>query len=242
MKTISTKAKIIAAVVIVLIAAIIVTAISVSSAAKKKELEGYARAEQKVCEDIVLPIAEKHGLDDTFFVKLIPEPEYENVNCLGYFNSESFSNLSDEDKFLFMCEISDKSKKLRYDAFPNHNSYDWSIYMPGESKIHTQKQDYYKHSLEIILTSGDDEYTCSGNYTYNEQYEGCLYKNGSEIYSHYVKTEPKKRPSSSSGKCIICNGTGYVKYYYGESDLEAYLAGQDPYTVGKCTSCNGRGY
>lgn len=42
-------------------------------------------------------------------------------------------------------------------------------------------------------------------------------------------------------KCIVCNGTGYVRYYYGESDLEAYLTGHDPYTVGECTSCDGEG-
>ncbi|MBO5935582.1 MAG: hypothetical protein J6Q94_08870 [Clostridia bacterium] len=45
----------------------------------------------------------------------------------------------------------------------------------------------------------------------------------------------------SSGKCAVCNGSGYVKYYYGSSDLEAYLSGHDPYTVGKCTSCGGTG-
>lgn len=46
---------------------------------------------------------------------------------------------------------------------------------------------------------------------------------------------------SSSGKCIVCNGTGTVKYYYGSSDLEAWLSGHDAYTFGKCTSCNGTG-
>lgn len=44
--------------------------------------------------------------------------------------------------------------------------------------------------------------------------------------------------SNGSKKCSVCNGTGYVKYYYGDSDLQAYLDGYDPYTVGKCTSCN----
>lgn len=43
-------------------------------------------------------------------------------------------------------------------------------------------------------------------------------------------------------KCAVCNGSGYVKYYYGDSDLQAYLDGYDPYTVGKCTSCKGKGY
>lgn len=48
-------------------------------------------------------------------------------------------------------------------------------------------------------------------------------------------------PSTTREKCAICNGTGYVRYYYGSSDLEAILSGYDPYTVGKCTSCDGKG-
>lgn len=42
---------------------------------------------------------------------------------------------------------------------------------------------------------------------------------------------------NDSGECPRCNGSGYIKYYYGDSDLQAYLDGQNPYTVGKCTSC-----
>lgn len=47
--------------------------------------------------------------------------------------------------------------------------------------------------------------------------------------------------TESGGKCIVCNGTGYVRYYYGSSDLEAWLSGHDAYTVGTCTSCGGTG-
>ncbi len=80
--------------------------------------------------------------------------------------------------------------------------------------------------------------------------EYSVYKNGDNVCQ--IKELPKKPGSSGSGynsginsnkedKCAICNGTGYVKYYYGESDLQAYLDGYDPYTVGKCTSCGGTG-
>ena len=34
--------------------------------------------------------------------------------------------------------------------------------------------------------------------------------------------------------CTICNGTGEVKYYYGEGDND--------YKMGPCTSCEGKGY
>ncbi len=43
--------------------------------------------------------------------------------------------------------------------------------------------------------------------------------------------------SNSGGKqrvtCTICNGTGEVKYYYGDTDY---------YNMGICTSCDGKGY
>ena len=34
--------------------------------------------------------------------------------------------------------------------------------------------------------------------------------------------------------CSMCNGSGQVKYYYGEGDNE--------YNMGPCTSCEGKGY
>ena len=47
-------------------------------------------------------------------------------------------------------------------------------------------------------------------------------------------------PSGEMGGdvCPSCNGTGYVKFYYGSSDLEAILDGYDPYTFGKCPLCD----
>ncbi len=75
--------------------------------------------------------------------------------------------------------------------------------------------------------------------------------NGSRLngYTYYVSKVNASGSSSSGGssgslpggKCSICNGTGSVKYYYGDSDLQAYLDGQDPYTFGVCTACNGTG-
>ena len=34
--------------------------------------------------------------------------------------------------------------------------------------------------------------------------------------------------------CSMCNGTGEVKYYYGDGD--------EDYNMGPCTSCDGKGY
>ncbi|WP_026495406.1 tetratricopeptide repeat protein [Butyrivibrio sp. WCD3002] len=47
--------------------------------------------------------------------------------------------------------------------------------------------------------------------------------------------------NSSSGRCSNCGGTGYVKYYYGGSNLEAYLSGHDAFEIGVCGMCNGSG-
>ena len=47
--------------------------------------------------------------------------------------------------------------------------------------------------------------------------------------------------SSSGNKCYTCNGSGYVKYYYGSSALEAWLSGHDDYEFGSCPSCHGSG-
>lgn len=49
------------------------------------------------------------------------------------------------------------------------------------------------------------------------------------------------KSASSGNKCPNCNGSGYVKYYYGDSNLQAYFDGYDPYTIGKCPSCHGTG-
>lgn len=66
-----------------------------------------------------------------------------------------------------------------------------------------------------------------------------LYISGGEWESNHPSSSGSS--GSTSKKCIVCNGTGHVRYYYGSSDLEAILSGHDPYTIGECTSCNGTG-
>ena len=55
-----------------------------------------------------------------------------------------------------------------------------------------------------------------------------------------------KKNSNSGGKrkekCFLCNGTGRCLYYYGSSNLEAYLNGHDPYWYGHCGVCDGTGW
>lgn len=53
-----------------------------------------------------------------------------------------------------------------------------------------------------------------------------------------TETNKTSEQSSDSSKekviCTMCNGTGKVKYYYGEGD--------DDYELGPCTSCDEKGY
>lgn len=70
-----------------------------------------------------------------------------------------------------------------------------------------------------------------------------VHSNGQKYNAENKKTNTISNNNNSSGtkKCINCNGTGTVKYYYGSSDLEAILSGHDPYTFGPCGMCNGTG-
>lgn len=64
---------------------------------------------------------------------------------------------------------------------------------------------------------------------------GQIFKNGNFAYgkSKYSSSSSSSSYKSSSGsKCIICNGSGYVRYYAGQYDEG---------TVGPCTSCGGDG-
>ena len=56
-----------------------------------------------------------------------------------------------------------------------------------------------------------------------------------------IPTGKKNRDSSSNGTCPNCGGTGFVKFYYGASDFEAYMDGFDPYELGDCPMCHGTG-
>lgn len=72
---------------------------------------------------------------------------------------------------------------------------------------------------------------------------GKLLKNGEPVFEDTFVPIPFDPSDSgkSDGKCNQCNGTGYVRYNYGSSDLEAWLSGHDAYTYGPCGSCGGTG-
>lgn len=115
----------------------------------------------------------------------------------------------------------------------------------GIKTFNFESEYYYNVSIWDSIMFKDSQGNVYDTFRYCQQDGGGTYrleKNYSETLIEH--TEPKKYKggsSSSGGKCPSCNGTGYVRYYYGSSDLEAYLSGHDPYTTGKCTMCKGTG-
>lgn len=142
--------------------------------------------------------------------------------------SDDFDDLPDKQKFDFFTRLSD-SEGNRI-TLTNKTGRSDSIYL-----------------LKIVSNGNDYDASISNSYyaetvwTYTESF---LMKNGQRIYS-----ESRKPPSNSSStssstsdqKCYWCNGTGYIRYNYGSSDLEAILSGHDPYTYGICGGCGGTG-
>ena len=61
-------------------------------------------------------------------------------------------------------------------------------------------------------------------------------------YAEYLKNHPEEDPSLRKVTCEMCKGSGKVRYYYGESALEAFLDGYPDYEYGPCPNCEGKGY
>lgn len=113
----------------------------------------------------------------------------------------------------------------------------WRVRMAYSSDGFADLEDAVKMQVlqmfpDKSLTSRGSEYLYEKSYLYHN-----VYKDGEVIYQVYE--EPPK--PGSPGVCPNCNGSGLVKFYYGSSDLEAWLDGYDPYTVGPCSTCEGTG-
>lgn len=95
----------------------------------------------------------------------------------------------------------------------------------------------------FIAPSGNTKYCiehtaicveCDGFINIGESYcANCLEKR--------ANPQNSTQKDSTEGECYWCNGTGMVKYYYGDSDLEAILNGHEPSWYGQCGSCQGTG-
>lgn len=229
------------AVVVFFVISALVFAIAIPSANQynKKVAEQRAAVEEQkrqadiqAVEAIVLPIAQAHGITD-LKISSIEEP----YNVTVYGNSDSFSQMSDEEKLLFLVAVSQKEREEGI-TFPEESDYRW------------------EDSFDFFVISGDYIYKDAVFSGKSELWRNTFpskstyYETVFEMDTDYAQIVTgdlhewlNSDDNSSSGgeKCYWCNGTGSVRYNYGSSDLEAILSGHDPYTYGTCASCGGTG-
>ena len=79
-----------------------------------------------------------------------------------------------------------------------------------------------------------------GTYTYSHYIErnanrDCIFLND-ECIAMFTQYKTGKK-GNGSGSCPLCGGWGAVKYYYGDSALEAALNGYDDWSWGPCPKC-----
>ncbi len=144
-------------------------------------------------------------------------------------HSKDYIDLSEEDKMNLLIDISTDEEMI--------------------SKLAEERQKEVNPLtgwyLEII--SGDDWYTVSVLSDYNMlDFSGGIHRKleNADSYGYVVETQDEtvekttvNNIGSDNGKhkvaCTFCNGTGQVKYYYGDTDY---------YDMGLCSSCDGKGY
>ena len=123
----------------------------------------------------------------------------------------------------------------RFGAFDSYSALDISIEKYGEYFFIDRAND---HDFCFVDDKGN-EYDF-----YHEYVAFGIRKNGEVVFSKSTGLEKEYNSGGSgdgSGKCEWCNGTGAVKYYYGDSDLQAALEGHDASWYGVCGSCGGDG-
>ena len=178
--------------------------------------EAMALEEQRIAEDVVLPIAQALGIDDLVFEYI--EPSALDATC--YFSSESYDSLSDEEKLALLVAVAEKTRL-------NDN------YFPSGSE-------HYGNYFDFRIISGEHTYR---DFTTNG--DSWLMQDDERVFSmetSYARSFERKRGSSvGSGNCTWCNGTGRMKYYYGASALEAFIDGQPNSYYAQCGSCQGTG-
>lgn len=138
---------------------------------------------------------------------------YINFEVDDYYVSTEFNEL---DNGIYTAETCDKYRKV--------HSLEYDDIEISKYRVYVRRRSSYSDT-EFKDSSGD-------KYSFDF---GQIFKNGSYAYgkSKYSSSSSSSSYKSSTGtKCIICNGSGYVRYYSGMYDEG---------TVGPCTSCGGDG-
>ena len=105
---------------------------------------------------------------------------------------------------------------------------------------------FFIFSISACGNTSSDNSTISPETTSTTTTDTKFETNESKKQSTNTSNNTKSSSSYNSSKervtCSFCNGTGKVKYYYGDSAVEAALNGHNDYEYGVCTSCDGKGY
>ena len=170
------------------------------------------------------PYADMYGLSDFTCTEYSKGISSGNSGAHGItFQSEYFDRLSNEDKLLFLSEIS--LEQVEDKTFPDHYI---SITMTSKGHKYWSgeyKKDGQHYSLLFIDTNVENENTL---------------KMITKVSQYWAEKE--RQGNKNNGlSCPNCGGLGYVKFYYGSSALEAFLNGEPDYTLGKCPLCHGTG-
>lgn len=154
----------------------------------------------------------------------------------------------------FISEIEDKYGIEKIETVSSGDVFGWPLYTITSSQFDDYEEDDLIEILEtathissfrLKIKTSQGIYRCELAYEEGKSYSSDpydVYKNEEKIgsFGGEAGKRPAKSGTNSSG-CPMCNGTGHIKYYYGNSDLEAVLTGHDPYQTGVCPSCNGTG-
>ena len=127
---------------------------------------GVAKADRKASENVVIPIAEEHGITDLSFSHFEETKLYLKI----YFTSKSFASMDDEDKLWFLEDV---DKKISEDgvAFSEESDYNpdenfWILidsgdgvydYGTGDGQATLSRQKETDH-MPVILLKMDSEY------------------------------------------------------------------------------------
>ena len=214
---------------IIIIAAIVVVGVIASavykSIAEQKRQKAYEESVAKHVESMVGlsdKAAKEFGLSGEL-IEYKTDPKMINEHDV-YVKVDGFANLTPAEMNAFYFYL------VRYGD--EYNLLPWSF-----------EDDLRAGSL--IVKDGSDEFTFTDSHVYKNDDKVASTKhnaydeNGNEKIS---SGSSNKSGSNNKEKCYWCNGTGSVKYYYGDSDLQAALDGHDASWYGQCGSCGGTGY
>lgn len=195
---------------------------------QKKEAQEISARNEKVNSaimDWVQPIASKYEIDmrvdesKTDYEYFVSHDECKQY----YFISQAFDELSDDIKLDLLESLYEKLCPVGKDL-------------------------YYCAAFNACISNGSDSYHLFVDKGMISLVEGNIVSSSIQRASEYAVerrdflglggNDDDNSSSESSSKekviCTMCNGTGQVKYYYGEGD--------DDYEFGPCTSCDEKGY